>query len=158
MERLNAVAGSNGNDDEVEKYKGNIERALVVICMGDNAINSNYVERFVWSAREIGKFTGWIVLITDAPEQRYNHISGNWGDVDNEKFAILRPEKDHYIRHYVKAPAMDFKQFKTYILQYLSQDSRLDDVSLVYYLDVDIVFGNSIWPLFHDLEHTYQIG
>eukprot|EP00536_Pseudo-nitzschia_multiseries_P008773 jgi/Psemu1/199022/e_gw1.229.2.1 len=148
---------SNNTHGEQEDHT-DIERALFIICMGDSAIESNYVERFVWSAREVGKFTGWVVLLTDAPEERYNKLSGNWGNIDNEKFAILRPEEEHYIRHYEKGPKMAFKQFKTYALQYLSQDSRLDSVSLVYYLDVDIFFGSSVWPLFKDLEQRYQIA
>ncbi|VEU34152.1 unnamed protein product [Pseudo-nitzschia multistriata] len=152
------ILSNEMNDGGDREYEDNIERAFVIICMGDSAIDSNYVERFVWSARKIGKFTGWIVLLTDAPEQRYAHLSRNWADVDNDKFTILRPEEKHYIRHYDHAPAMVFKQFKTYVLQYLSQDSRLDNVKLVYYLDVDIVFGNPVGPLFNDLEQKYQIG
>jgi len=135
-----------------------IQRALFVICMGESATMSNYVERFVWSAREIGKFSGWIVLLTDAPEGRYESLVGSWKHIKNEKFSIIRPEEKHYIQHFSNGPAMVFKQFKTYVLQYLSQDPRLDEVRIVYYLDVDIVFGNSIWPLFHDLESKYNIG
>lgn len=136
----------------------NVQRALVVICLGETATKSNYVERFVWSARNIGKFMGWIVLLTDAPEGRYENLGDDWTDTENEKFSILRPEEEHYIRHYAKGAAMVYKQFKTYVLQYLSKDPRLDEVSLVYYLDVDIVFGNPVWPLFHDLEKKYKIG
>ena len=133
----------------------NKQRALVILCLGESAINSNYVERFVWSARNVGRFPGWIVLISDAPDDRYKELL-DW--TGNNKFTIVRPDEEHYIRHYAKGPAMVYKQFKTYVLQYLSKDSRLDDIELVYYLDVDIVFGNSVWPLFHDLERRYQIG
>jgi hypothetical protein len=133
------------------------ERALAIICMGMSAASSNYVERFVWSARNIGKFTGWIVLLTDAPEGRYENLGKDWTDTDNAKLSILRPEQQHK-RNFKKGRAMVHKQFKTYILQYMKKDPRLDEVRLVYYLDVDIVFGNSISPLFHDLEHKYNIG
>jgi lipopolysaccharide biosynthesis glycosyltransferase len=145
---------SNGNNIDNNKVD-NKQRALVILCLGESAINSNYVERFVWSARNVGRFNGWIVLISDAPEDRYKELL-DW--TGNNKFTILRPEEEHYIRHYAKGPAMVYKQFKTYVLQYLSKDSRLDEIELVYYLDVDIVFGNSVWPLFHDLERRYQIG
>jgi hypothetical protein len=144
----------NNNNDSNDKVD-NKQRALVILCLGESAINSNYVERFVWSARNVGKFPDWIVLISDAPEDRYKELF-DW--TGNNKFTILRPDEEHYIRHYAKGPAMVYKQFKTYVLQYLSKDTRLDEVELVYYLDVDIVFGNSVWSLFHDLEQRYQIG
>ena len=135
-----------------------IQRALVVICMGNSTENSNHVERFVWSARNVGKFDGWIVLLTDAPVGRYAYLESDWTNSNHGKIAILRPEEEHFIRHFSNAPAMAYKHFKTYALQYLSKDPRLDEVSLVYYLDVDIVFGNPVWPLFHDLEQEYEIG
>mmetsp|Transcript_12482 Transcript_12482/g.25029 ORF Transcript_12482/g.25029 Transcript_12482/m.25029 type:complete len:229 (-) Transcript_12482:89-775(-) len=53
---------------------------------------------------------------------------------------------------------MIYKRFKTYALEYMSRDSRLDQVELVYYLDVDIVFGNDMGQAFHGLEKTYGIG
>jgi len=164
MKNVNRIIVENKNsstDNQVLQINvpvDSVQRALVVICLGETAPKSNYVERFVWSARNIGMFTGWIVLLTDAPEGRYENLGDDWTDTNNEKFAILRPEEEHYIRHYKKGHNMMYKQFKTYVLQYLSRDPRLDEVSLVYYLDVDIVFGNPVWPLFYDLEKKYKIG
>jgi hypothetical protein len=53
---------------------------------------------------------------------------------------------------------MIYKRFKTLVLDYINKDRRLDDVEVVYYLDVDIVFGSSMWPAFHGIEETYKIG
>ena len=82
---------------------------------------------------------------------------------DENKFVVFRPDEKRFSkitkhRRFTKARTMNSKIFKTYILQYIKKDPRLDQVELVYYLDVDIVFGNSIQPLFEGLERMYRIG
>ena len=135
-----------------ENYTDDIERAMFVISMGKKAAKMNTVERFVYSAREIGKFSGWIVVLTDAPPNRYAKME-TWTD----NVIIMEPKKEDTKSHY-KVSNMVYKRFKTYALQYMSRDSRLDQVELVYYLDVDIVFGNDMGQAFHGLEKTYGIG
>mmetsp|Transcript_23434 Transcript_23434/g.43521 ORF Transcript_23434/g.43521 Transcript_23434/m.43521 type:complete len:345 (+) Transcript_23434:2-1036(+) len=129
-----------------------VERALFAISMGSKAADSNIVERFVWSAVNIGQYDGWIVVLTDAPSGRYDVLS-NWTD----KAIVMRPEEEDIKTHYETAN-MKYKRFKTLVLDYVQRDSRLDNVELVYYLDVDIVFGYSIWSLFKGLEESYRIG
>jgi hypothetical protein len=140
-------------DHEVTAANNNTtQRAFYIICMGEMATESRMVERFVYSLRNVGEFPGWIILLTDAPDSRYESIL-DW----TENFVVMHPEDEDYIQNYT-AKAMRFKQFKTYVLEYMSQDERLDDVELIYYLDVDIIIGNSVWPMFQELEARYHIG
>jgi len=53
---------------------------------------------------------------------------------------------------------MVYKRFKTLAIEYMDRDPRLDFVELVYYLDVDIVFGDNMLKAFHGMETTYGIG
>ncbi len=130
----------------------NYTRAIVAISFGEEAAKSTIVERFVWSARHRGEFSGWIVLLTDAQPTRYYSIS-NWTD----NFVVLHPDVDHFSKRHNHAEMMR-KRFKTYVLQYIDLDSRLDAVKLVYYLDIDIVFGSPLYRLFDGLEEKHQIG
>ena len=52
---------------------------------------------------------------------------------------------------------MPYKRFKTYVLDYIDSEPRLDSVRLVYYLDVDIIVGNTLSTFFSDIEEWYQI-
>eukprot|EP00535_Pseudo-nitzschia_heimii_P009457 CAMPEP_0197182174 /NCGR_PEP_ID=MMETSP1423-20130617/6220_1 /TAXON_ID=476441 /ORGANISM="Pseudo-nitzschia heimii, Strain UNC1101" /LENGTH=782 /DNA_ID=CAMNT_0042632555 /DNA_START=111 /DNA_END=2459 /DNA_ORIENTATION=+ len=129
-----------------ETGEDNIERALVISCFEGCLNKTNIIRRFVWSARNVGKFTGWIILLTDSGEGRYEHLTFDETETDNEKFVTLRLD-----------PCSE-TACASYVFGYLSKDSRLDEVSLVYLLNVNSVFGNPVWPLFHDLEQKYQIG
>lgn len=130
----------------------NIERAIAVISMGSKAAKTQIVERFVWSLRNTGNFTGWVVLLTDAPPGRYASIS-NWTD----NFVSVKPIEEDFSKghHHIE---MARKRFKTYVIDYMNLDRRLDSVRLIYYLDVDIVFGSPVAPLFEGLEAKYKIG
>mmetsp|Transcript_31560 Transcript_31560/g.76491 ORF Transcript_31560/g.76491 Transcript_31560/m.76491 type:complete len:702 (+) Transcript_31560:225-2330(+) len=140
----------NASDD----YPDNQERVLFLISMGQNARKSKIVERFVYSARTRGKYHDWIVILSDAPKKRYNEISA-WTD----KLIHIQPDPKHLnpAKHNFTLTSMGYKRLKTYVLEYVATDRRLDNVQLVYYLDVDIVFGDSVWPMFHGLERTYGI-
>ena len=129
-----------------------IERALFVICMGEKATQSTVVERFVYSARKAGMFTGWIVVLTDAPPDRYAALS-NWTD----HLLFLQPQQRDLKKDYILANTT-YKRFKTLILDYLDREPKLKNVELVYYLDADIVIGNALGGAFRGLERTYGIG
>jgi hypothetical protein len=163
------IVAANAADDDNE----NGRRAIVLVSMGGSEMNM--VERFVWSLRNIGKYTGWIVLITDAKKNRYANLEvagiptlltlppKNTTFNDHHKFLVFRPAEKRFasITHFKKfsrTKAMNSKIFKTYILEYAQEDERLDSVDLFYYLDVDIVFGNTMQPFFDGLESTYRIG
>ena len=141
----------NASDD----YPDGEERVLFLISMGPNAQKSKIVERFVYSARTRGKYHDWIVILSDAPKKRYKEISG-WTD----KLIHIQPDPNHLnpSKHNFTLTSMGYKRLKTYVLEYVATDRRLDHVKLVYYLDVDIVFGDSVWPMFHGLESTYGIS
>lgn len=127
------------------------KRAIFAISMGKSAAESKMVERFVWSARNRGNFTGPIVLLTDAPPTRYTTL-GEW----TGNFIVMTPFFEDYFVQF-KHRDMPFKRFKTYVLEYLSMDPRLDSVDLVYYLDIDIVFGSPLQTLFDNVETMYNI-
>ena len=127
-------------------------RAIVAISMGEAAAKSKMVERFVWSARHKGNYTGWIVLLTDAPKSRYSSFV-NW----TENFLVMQTRKEDYLTS-LEHEEMSRKRFKTFVLEYLATEPKLDHVDLVYYLDIDIVFANDVDPMFQTLEDAYQIG
>uniref|UniRef100_A0A7S2YKX3 Nucleotide-diphospho-sugar transferase domain-containing protein n=1 Tax=Entomoneis paludosa TaxID=265537 RepID=A0A7S2YKX3_9STRA len=140
------------------------KRAIFLISMGEKAANGTLVERFLWSARNIGKYNGWIILLTDAPHSRYDHLqlSNNNKNHDtntvDDKFVILNPSlHENPPKPVFTFDAMNFKIYKTYVLEYLDRDSRFQNVELVYYLDVDIVFGNALQRFFDYLEREYEI-
>mmetsp|Transcript_31561 Transcript_31561/g.76496 ORF Transcript_31561/g.76496 Transcript_31561/m.76496 type:complete len:734 (+) Transcript_31561:227-2428(+) len=141
----------NASDD----YPDDQGRVLFLISMGQNARKSKIVERFVYSARTRGRYQDWIVILSDAPKKRYKEIRA-WTD----KLIHIRPDPKHLnpAKHNFTLTSMGYKRLKTYVLEYVATDRRLDDVQLVYYLDVDIVFGDSVWPMFHGLESTYGIS
>jgi hypothetical protein len=140
----------NADDD----YPDDKERVVFLISMGSNAVKSRIVERFVYSARSRGKYNDWIVVLSDAPNDRYKELS-EW----TSKLIHIQPDPAHLNppSHNFTLPSMGYKRLKTYVLEYVATDHRLDNVELIYYLDVDIVFGDSIWPMFHGLESKYGI-
>ncbi|VEU40113.1 unnamed protein product [Pseudo-nitzschia multistriata] len=197
----------SGNTTDIDKDFE--KRAIVLISMGQKAENMSMVERFVWSARNIGKYKGWIILITDASYDRYADLKAAVipseergqemdglqnnpttlspslamkGEGDNldadmmvttkedsdqnameNKFLVFRPKEKRFAKitkhgRFTQSKSMNSKIFKTYILQYAKKEPLLDSVELFYYLDVDIVFGNNISPLFKGLEGIYDFG
>lgn len=139
------------HDDDVDV---DMTRAIVAISMGTEATESSIVERFVWSAVNRGQWKGPIVLITDAPQGRYDKLT-TWTD----NFVEVHPPQHHYSQKHV-AIEMVRKRFKTFILDYMSIDSttRLSKVQTVYYLDIDIVFASPLRPMMHKIETRYMIG
>ena len=145
------------NETESDLEDG-IERALFLICMGEYAAKSKVVERFVYSARNAGRFSGWIVLLTDAPSSRYEQPMANVNNgTETNNLIVIKPRKEDIKTHY-KYASMTYKRFKTMILDYVDRESKLKNVELVYYLDADIVFGNDLRKAFRGLETTYGIG
>ena len=53
---------------------------------------------------------------------------------------------------------MSYKRFKTYILDYIDEESKFDNVNLVYYFDIDIVVGAPLNTFFNYIESKYNIG
>lgn len=123
-------------------------RAIFLISMGKQAQESKIVERFVWSANNRGKWNSWVVLLTDAPSSRYVNVSDN--------LIVMQPRSEHFNTSF--AEDMPYKRFKTYIMEYLDMDPRLNSVRLVYYLDVDIVTIQPLLPMMIELESKHGIA
>jgi hypothetical protein len=127
-------------------------RCIVLISMGKEAMESNLVERFVYSARYRGQYRGYVVLLTDAPPSRY--ASSPYIE-DQEHFIVMNPVNGHLNTTF--GEDMPYKRFKTYVVDYIDMLPQLQNVQLIYYLDVDIIVGNSLPKMFVELERQYNI-
>jgi hypothetical protein len=151
-DRRVATAHGPANHDDADTSS----RAIFVISMGKEAAKTKLVERFLYSARQIGRYGGWIVLLTDAPKDRYDPLfHQDW--TGKQKLIVMNPLPVHYNTKF-KHRDMTFKRFKTYTLEYVAMEPRLKDVKLVYYLDVDIVFVRPMSQFFQGLEARNGIG
>ncbi len=135
-----------------DPYDDRIERAMFVISMGEKAAKTKTIERFVYSARNNGKYSDWIVVLTDAPAGRYDGMK-NW----TYGVVVMEPKEEDLKTHF-EIPNMIYKRFKTLAIEYMDRDPRLNNVELVYYLDADIVFGDNMNKAFTGMETTYGIG
>jgi hypothetical protein len=126
-------------------------RCIFLISMGKEAMESTLVERFVYSAQHRGRYDGYIVLLTDAPPSRYTGLDV----LDQTHLIVTNPLPEHWNTSF--GEDMPYKRFKTFVLDYLDLLPQLRDVQLVYYLDVDIIVGNSLPKMFHELEVQYGI-
>jgi hypothetical protein len=131
--------------------------AIFLISFGEEAASSTLVERCILSLRRRGQYFGYVVVLTDAPLQRYLNV---W----DENVMVMRPQGKHLTNEdgtpiYYSKDNMSLKpkRFKTFILDYIAMDERLDSVELVYYLDIDILAGDTLDGLFHGLEEKYQV-
>lgn len=123
--------------------------AIFLISFGEEAADSSLVERCVLSLRRRGQWKGHIVLLTDAPPSRYE----DWGDQNN--VIIMHPREEHFngadgkqLKFNRRTLSLKVKRFKTYILDYIDMDKRLNDIEVIYYLDIDIIAGDSLEHLF----------
>jgi hypothetical protein len=139
-------------------YHDHVEasRAVVVVSLGEDVAKSNLVDRFIWSARNRANFQGWIVVLSDAPTGRYTDAIGNL-----KKIAEVRPNLEHYINKNASSDRdrdLMIQRLKTRVLEYIEDDDRLKNIQVVYVLELDMVFGNTIEPLFAEWEQKYSIG
>jgi hypothetical protein len=126
-------------------------RAIFLISMGRQAAESKIVERFLMSTRRRGSWNGYIVLLTDAPDERYQYLEDK-----DEHFLVKHPRPEHF--NWETKHDMPYKRFKTYVLDYVDAEPKLDNVELIYYLDVDIVVGNRLSSFFDDIESLYNVS
>ena len=145
--RLLFANGDGTDDDDDENDDFDRKRLIFLLCMGSQARKSKLVERFVWSARNRGRYDGYILLLTDAPPDRYAGLS--------QRLVVMHPERKDYDTRFKED--MTYKRFKTMVIDYVGKDKRLDPVDLIYYLDVDNMVGNSLSVMFDDLEAKYGI-
>ena len=131
--------------------------AIFLISFGDEAARSTLAERCILSLRRRGAWDGYVILLTDAPPERYQN---EWDD----KVIVMHPLDNHLnagggtpLRFTKDNLSLKSKRFKTFIIDYMSMDTRLDSVQLIYYLDIDIIAGDSMQTLFSALEKKYDI-
>jgi hypothetical protein len=151
---------NNNNPDLMPVANQDFDKtcAIFLISFGEEAASSTLVERCVLSLRRRGQYNGYIVVLTDAPSERYMHV---W----DENVIVMHPQKEHLVnedgtplRYSKDNMSLKPKRFKTFVLDYIELDRRLDDVKLLYYLDIDILAGDSLDGLFRGLEKQYQIS
>ncbi|VEU43885.1 unnamed protein product [Pseudo-nitzschia multistriata] len=157
-------------------------RAIVVLSMGKNKTHEEIagqqpqpqqkghpaignqtqlspLERFVFSARNIAKFRGWIVVVTDAPSLDDLEESINAALDENDANTLLvRPRPGDLLEDRFHDEQMAYFRLKTFALDYIDMDPRLDGVRIVYYMDEAVLFGSMIHETMQELEFMYGIG
>ena len=129
------------------------KRAIFLLSMGQDAAKSVLVERILLSIRKRGLFLGPVVVLTDAPVDRYK-----WLTSVDPNFMVLHPRPEDWRLDLLQD--MPYKRFKTFILDYLDRlattsASSLKSLELVYYLDIDVVVGKPLQEWFDHVERTY---
>jgi len=149
----------NDNSGEIISVQGlSATHAVFLISFGEEAADSTLVERCILSLRRRGAWDGYIVLLTDAPPDRYQN---EWDD----NVIIMHPEEEHlktangaHLQFTGENTSLKSKRFKTFIIDYMDSDERLDEVKLIYYLDIDIMAGDDMDDLFSELENKYAVS
>jgi hypothetical protein len=132
--------------------------AIFLISFGSEAATSTLVERCILSLRRRGEYDGYIILLTDAPTERYENV---W----DENVFVMHPLEEHLnaddgtpFEFTESNFSLKSKRFKTFIIDYIDMEKRLDSVELIYYLDVDIMAGDSLDDFFIRLESKYEVS
>ena len=135
-----------------------ITHAIFLISFGDEAAKSTLAERCILSLRRRGAWDGYVVLLTDAPPERYQ-------DEWDENVIVMHPLEKHlnladgaHLEFTKDNLSLKSKRFKTFIIDYVGMDKRLDSVELIYYLDIDIMAGDTMVDLFSGLESKYEVS
>ncbi|KAL7536430.1 hypothetical protein ACHAXR_007157 [Thalassiosira sp. AJA248-18] len=149
-----------GSDHDVEATTNgfDITHAVFLISFGKEASDSTLVERCILSLRRRGAWDGFIVVLTDAPPERYqNKWDGN--------VIVMHPSNQHLnapdgspLKFTKDNTSLKSKRFKTFIIDYIGYDKRLDSVELIYYLDIDIMAGDAMGGLFSSIERKYDVS
>ncbi|KAL7462403.1 hypothetical protein ACHAXS_002782 [Conticribra weissflogii] len=135
--------------DAVDRFEGE-KRAILLISFGEEAAQSTLVERAVLSIRRRGEFSGPVIVLTDAPLERYTGIF-------DENVVVMNHVRKHLKLNYFKYEAVKYKRFKTYIMDYIDFVPELKDVEWVYYMDIDILLGAPFETFIQELEAKYNI-
>ena len=151
-----ATNGVSGNDRHDKQFDST--HAIFLISFGDEAAKSTLAERCILSLRRRGAWDGYVVLLTDASPERYQN---EW----DENVIVMHPLEKHlnaadgtHLEFTKDNLSLKSKRFKTFIIDYVGLDKRLDSVELIYYLDIDIMAGNAMADLFSGLESKYEVS
>ncbi|KAL9179327.1 hypothetical protein ACHAXT_008617 [Thalassiosira profunda] len=145
--KKNRSTATNGFDET---------HAIFLISFGKEAAESTLVERCILSLRRRGAWDGYIVVLTDAPQDRYDDLDDN--------VIVMHPRDEHLkaadgtpLKFTRDNTSLKSKRFKTFITEYVGMDTRLDPVELIWYLDIDILAGDAMGDLFNAIERKYEV-
>jgi len=127
-----------------------LNRAIALISFGEAASESTLLERCILSIRRRGKFNGQVIVITDAPEDRYD------SEFDRNVTVLQAKEDDIRYGYYVD-DGMKYKRFKTLVIDYMNTVPELDNIDWLYYLDIDMMIGAPFIDFVKELHDRYNI-
>mmetsp|Transcript_3813 Transcript_3813/g.8113 ORF Transcript_3813/g.8113 Transcript_3813/m.8113 type:complete len:374 (-) Transcript_3813:103-1224(-) len=152
-DRLSKHIPNSPHHEEVsssEKAKFEADSAIALISFGKEAANGTLLEQCILSLRRRGEFDGKVMVITDAPRERYE------GEFD-ENVIILKAKEEDILYDHFTAPAMKYKRFKTLLIDYMDDVPELDPIEWIYYLDIDILVGAPFITMAKALNKKYYI-
>mmetsp|Transcript_20970 Transcript_20970/g.42815 ORF Transcript_20970/g.42815 Transcript_20970/m.42815 type:complete len:487 (-) Transcript_20970:96-1556(-) len=159
-------------DNEDEDEEGDLgqfsvhdnDRAIYLISMGEKAEDISLIQRCLISIRRKGKWRGYVIVLTNVKyQQMYQDKLGTIDSYlygDDSHIVVLHPTMEHLqdTLANAKRDSMKIKRFKTRALDVLDQDSRLADVEMLIYLDIDIVVGRDINSFLNYARKRYNYG
>ena len=124
---------------DVEEF--NVETTVLAMISFGNATKQNHVQRCLRSARARGEWTGRVVILTDSPQNSATLVA------QDPLVHLLTPRREDWedLPHF-NTMKIKFKRFKTLLIDYMLADKRLQDVTHILYMDVDIVVCKPIVP------------
>lgn len=108
-----SVGPVNDPQSHLSDAEDQTQRAIMLISFGKSAAEGTLLERCILSIRRRGHFQDAIVVITDAPEDRYK------GEFDENVFVVKANEDDILYDHF-KAAGQKYKRFKTLLIDYFN--------------------------------------
>ena len=127
-----------------------MKRAIFLISLGEEAAKTTLRERCVLSIRRRGDFHGPVIILTDAPSERYEGVF-------DENVFILNSNVEYMKSNYFRCASTKYKRFKTLILKYVDTVPKLEGVQWVCYMDIDVMMGAPFIELIEGLDGKYHI-
>ena len=115
--------------------------AIAMIAVGP-AVGTTIVQRSVQSYRRMGRYSGPILVVTDANADLFQF------DSNLVVITIGAEEIDAPAASKIHDKAMRIKRFKMLLLEKLDQVESLSAVRYLLYLDIDIVVGDNLTNFF----------
>ena len=139
--QASATISSTTDDNSFDLDEFNEETTVIAMISFGNATQQNHVQRCLRSIRARGKWKGRVVILTDAPDNYQKLIH------QDPLVHILTPREKVW-REIPLFPSekLKYKRFKTFLIDYMAEDPRLQDVGHILYLDVDVILGKPIVP------------
>lgn len=167
--RLTDESSNYDDDDDVDRMiemmqQNQDDRAIYLVSMGEKADDISLVQRCLISIRRKGNWLGYVVVLTNVKFQKmYQEKLGKIDTYlygDDSHVIALHPTYEQLQDTLTKAKrdSMKIKRQKTRALDVLEQDSRLDGVRLVIYMDIDIVVGRDLNSFLRHAENNYSVG